>query len=152
MTEIEKKNPDIVGNIGLRNWSRDGRYFWADTTYGANELGFIRIDSQSWSVDLLSSPKDVLGGDALNVENGWITVHPNNVWFGIAQITEEEKAKRRAQGIGTELYIHNLFTGERQFVASTTEPFWFFKPRWLSDTKLQYELPTGKKKVYKIQE
>lgn len=150
MSEIEKKNPDVVGDMQFENWSRDGRYFWIDTSYGANTLGFIRIDSQDWDVDLFTAPKDVLGGDALNLENGYITVHPGNVWFGIKQITDEEKAKRRVQGIGTELFIHNLITGERKFVTKTDEPLWYFKPKWLSDVELQYELPNGEKKIYNI--
>ncbi|TSC95488.1 MAG: hypothetical protein Athens101426_693, partial [Parcubacteria group bacterium Athens1014_26] len=97
-------------------------------------------------------PKDVLGGDALNLENGYITVHPGNVWFGVSELDQEERARRRAQDIGTELYIENLFTKKRQFVASTTEPLYYFKSKWLSDTELQYELPNGEKKIYKINE
>lgn len=152
MAEIEKKSPDIIGNMSFAGggWSRDGRYLWADMAYGANTLGFIRIDSQGWSVDLFTSPKDVLGGDALNLEKGLITVHPDNVWFGFADITKEEKEKRREQGIGTELYIHNLITSERQFVAKTDEPLWYFKPKWFSDAELQYELPNGEKKIYVV--
>jgi hypothetical protein len=149
MAEIEKQKPKIVQDIELDGWTRDSRYFWANTHYGANTLGFIRIDTTDWSVKLLPAPKDVLGGDALNLENGFITVHPGNVWYGIAEITEQEKAKRRAQGIGTELYIQNLFTNKSLFVASTTEPLWYFKSQWISDTELQYEMPNGEKKIYK---
>lgn len=152
--EIERRNPDMVASISFirESWTRDGRYFWAKTHYGANVLGFIRIDSQNWNVDLLPTPPDVLGGDALNPENGYITVHPGNIWIGIYEIEEQEKAERREKGIGTELYIHNLFTGKRHFIAKTDEPLWFFKPKWLSDTELGYELPTGEKKIYKINE
>jgi len=131
-------------------WTRDGRYFWANIHDGANTLGFIRIDSQDWSVDFLPAPKDVLGGDALNLENGYITVHPGNIWIGINEIEEQEIANRRKEGMGTELYIENLFTKEQHFVASTTEPLWYFKPEWFSDVELQYELPSGEKRIYKI--
>lgn len=31
-----------------------------------------------------------------------------------------------------------------------TEPLWYFKPKWLSETELGYTLPNGEKKVYKI--
>lgn len=148
--EIFNQYPNITGNFNVREWTKDGRYFWANIFVGANVLGFIRIDSSNWTYEVFPAPKDVLGGDALNLEKGLITVHPGNVWYGIAEITEEEKARRRAQGIGTELYIHNLFTGQWQFVASTTEPLWYFKPKWISDTELEYELPTGEKEVYKI--
>jgi len=147
---IVKQYPNIIGNFDMREWTKDGRYFWGDIFVGANVLAFFRIDTSNWVYDIFPAPQDVLGGDALNVENGYITVHPGNVWFGIVEFTEEEKTKRRAQGIGTEIYIYNLFTKERHLVDKTDEPLWFFKPKWISDTELEYELPTGEKKIYKI--
>lgn len=152
ITGIEKRNPDLVNDIELDGWTKDNRYFWARTHYGANVLGFIRIDIKNKTFDLFPAPNDVLGGDALNIEKGLITVHPDNVWYGIADVVEQEKTKRRNQGIGTELYLENLFNHARQLVASTTEPLYYFKPQWLSDTELQYELPIGEKKIYKINE
>lgn len=140
------------GAIGLKQWTKDGRYFWGRIFDGAIVYAFFRLERDVWKTKVFPAPKDVLGGDALNVENGYITVHPGNIWFGFAEFEDREKAKRRVQGIGTELYIHNLITGERKFVTSTTEPLWYFKPKWLSDTELQYELPDGEKKIYKIQE
>lgn len=152
ITEIEKRNPELVQDISFENggWARDGRYFWADTHLGANTLGFIRIDMETKTFDFLPAPADVLGGDALNLEKGLITVHPGNVWFGIQQVTDAEIAKRRAEGMGTELYIENLFTHERQFVTSTTEPLWYFKPLWISSATLQYTLPSGATTTYTI--
>lgn len=153
LEKIVEKYPDLEkGSIGFNEWTKDGRYFWANIFYGANVLRFIRIDTSNWNYEVLPAPKDVLGGDDLNVEKGYITVHPGNVWFGIAELTEEEKAKRRAQGIGTELYIHNLFTNERHLVDKIDEPLWYFKPKWVSDIELEYELPTGEKKIYEIKE
>lgn len=69
--------------------------------------------------------------------------------------TDRNKAPKSLQEaivkfIGTELYIENLFIKERRFIASTTEPLWYFKPIWISDTELEYELPSGEKKIYKI--
>ena len=152
LNEIVKKYPEIEGSIGFNEWNKNGRYFWFNIFSGANILAFFRLERDAWQVNIFPAPKDVLGGDALNLENGYITVHPGNIWFGIAEIYEQEKEKRRQQGIGTQLYIHNLFTGDRKFVASTTEPLHYFKPKWLSDTELEYELPTGEKKIYKIEE
>jgi len=151
MLEIEKQSPEIVGNISLNDWSSDGKYFWAHTHYGAVALGFIRINTGEWQADFISAPKDVLGGDPLNPNTGYITIHPGNIWIGVQELNEEEKARRRKEGIGTELYVQNLITSERYFVARTDEPLWYFKPKWISDTELQYELPTGEKKIYKIE-
>ncbi len=149
---ILKIDSTLDGSLGLKDWTKSGSYFWGDICAGAPCLGFARIERDTWKVDILPAPQDVLGGDALNLEKGLITVQPGNVWYGIVELTEEEKAQRRAQGIGTELYIHNLFTKKQNLVATTTEPLWYFKPKWVSDTELEYELPTGDKKIYKINE
>lgn len=146
---IREQYSNVVGSFGFDKWTNNGRYFWGDIFEGAYVNGFFRIDTQNWKAEIFEAPQDVLGGDALNVENGYITVHPGNTWYGFADMTEEEKEKRRKQGIGTELYIHNLITNERKFVVKTDKPLWFFKPKWLSDTELQYELPTGEIKIYK---
>ena len=153
IAEVAKKNPDIIGDVGFyQGWSKDSRYFWADFFGGAPVFGYVRIDSNTWTYDLFPAPPDVLGGDQLNIETGWLTVHPGNIWFGFAEEDEAEKAKRRAQGIGTDLYIENLLTKERLFVAHTDEPLHYFKPKWLSDTELEYFLPDGERRVYRIPE
>lgn len=149
---IFEQYPNIIGDFDILEWSKDGRYFWGNISETAYVNGFFRIDAQNWKADIFESPRDVLGGDALNVENGWITVHPGNVWYGFADMTEEEKEKRRKQGIGTELYIQNLITGERKFVVKTDEPLWYFKPKWISDAELQYKLLTGETKIYEIEQ
>jgi len=155
VSEVWGKYPYTIpgSSVGFEagGWTKDGRYFWANFFVGAPVLGYIRIDSTNWTYELFKAPPDVLGGDQLNLETGWLTVHPGNVWFGVSKLTEEEKAKRRAQGIGTELYIHNLITAERRFVVSTTEPLWYFRPNWLSDTELEYTLPSGEKKIFKVE-
>ncbi len=151
-TEIEKQKPEIVGNISFNNWSDDSRYFWVDTHYGAVRLGFIHIDSSDWSYDIFAVPEGVLGGAAFNSNTGYITVHSNLVWYGVAEIYEKEKAERRKKGIGSELYIENLITGKRYFVVKTDEALWSFKPQWVSNTELEYTLPNGEKKIYKINE
>jgi len=144
------KYPDLVGSVRLDDWSDDGRYFWFDTHVGAIRLGFVRIDTTTWKTDIFPAPENVMGGDALNFNTGYVTVHPDNIWFGVYELEQEEKEKLRKEGIGSELYIENLFTGERYFIDKTDEPLWFFKPKWISDTELEYYLPSGEKKVYKI--
>ncbi len=147
MTDIEKQNPDLVGDIGFiessdNAWSPDGRYFWADLADGANELGFIRIDSTDWSYKLLPAPPDVFGGDALNLDTGDITVHPGNVWFGDKEAYDQDRTERRAKGIGTDLYIENLFTHKRILIATSAQPNAYFMPKWISSSTLEYFMPT----------
>jgi hypothetical protein len=146
ITDIEKQNPNIVGDIGFietapTSWTFDGRYFWADLGDGATELGFIRVDSTDWSYKLLPAPADVLGGDALNLETGDITVHPGHVWSGDAEEAKILADARRAKGIGTNLYIENLFTHKRVLIAKSTEPNAYFHPKWISKTTLEYFMP-----------
>lgn len=148
--KIIDEYPDLAGNIRLDDWSDDGRYFWFDTHVGAIRLGFVRIDTAMWRADIFPAPENVMGGDALNFNTGYITVHPGNIWFGVYELTEEEKEKRRKEGIVSELYIENLFTDERYFIDKTDEPLWFFKPEWISDTELEYYFPSGEKKAYKL--
>lgn len=151
-SDVKYNDERVMGDFFLMDWTSDGRYFWANIFEAAYVNGYIRIDTKNWSFDVLKAPDGVLGGDALNVEQGWITVHPGNDWFGFADIEEQEKEKRRQEGIGTDLYIENLFTRERRFVAHTDEPLWYFKPKWLSETELQYTLPSGETKIFTIPE
>lgn len=143
--EVWENYPETIfgSSVGFdQGWTKDGRYFWANFFGGAPVYAYIRIDTKDWSYGLFPAPPDVLGGDQLNIETGWVTVHPGNVWYGIHELAQEEFEKRYAEGTGTELYIHNLFTGENRLVASIPEPLWYFRPKWISDTELEYQLPT----------
>ena len=148
--EIADEYPNLIGSFGLNEWTDDGRYFWGDIFVGANVLGFFRIDTLNWKTDIFSAPEDALGGDALNFDTGYITSHLGYIYFGVYELEQEEKEERRKKGIGTELYVGSLITGERYFVDKTDEPLWFFKPKWISETELEYYLPSGEKKVYEI--
>jgi len=45
-----------------------------------------------------------------------------------------------------------LFTKEDRLIESTKEdPIWFYKPEWISENELEYELPSGEKKIYNIE-
>lgn len=147
---ISKQYPNLVGNFNMREWSGDGRYFWGDIFDGAYVNGYFRIDTTNWKADIFEAPGGAMGGDVLNPNTGYVTVHPGNVWLGFAELTEEEKEKRREKGIGTEFYIHNLITGKRYFVDKTDEPLWYFQPRWISDTELEYYLPSEEKRGFVI--
>lgn len=153
MTEITKQNPEIVGNISFEDWwSDEGRYFWGRTHMDAYTLGFFRVDTTNWRVEVFEVPEGVLGGSALNIEKGYITWHPGYIWIGIQEHYEQIKKEWKEQGKISSLYLYNFFTKEQILLETTNEPLWFFKPKWLSDTELEYELPTGEKKIYKIEE
>lgn len=152
MKEIVSQYPNIVGNFNMREWNKDGKYFWGDIFVGAYVNGFFRIDTLNWKTDVFEAPEGVGGGDALNIEKGLVTRHPGYVWTGLDILTEEIKKEWREQGKKSTLYLYNLFTKEQKLLEITDEPVWFFKPKWISDAELEYELPSGEKKIYKINE
>ena len=146
--EITDKYPDIAGSVRLNEWTDNGRYFWFDLHIGAMRLGFVRVDTATWKTDIFPAPENALGGDALNFDTGYVTSHLGYIYFGVYELEQEEKEERRKKGIGTELYVESLITGERYFVDKTEEPLWFFKPKWISETELEYYLPSEEKKVF----
>ncbi len=151
-SELPKKDLKLQGLFDFREWTKDGRYFWGAISAGAVVPGFFRIDTEAWEYELFADlPEWIGGGDRLNIETGWVTYHTDMVWTGIHDATEAIKQERREQGIGTTLYIYNLFTKEKRFIYKTEEPIWFTKPEWLSDTELEYELPSGEKNIYQIE-
>jgi len=147
---ITDKHPSLEGNIGFREWTKDGRYFWGDIFIGAYVFGFLRIDVANWNVEIFKVPDGVLGGSALNIEKGYITRHPGQVWVGVDIITEQIKREWQEQGKISSIYLYNLFTKEQNLLATTTEPLWFFQPKWVSDTELEYYMPDGERKRYEI--
>jgi len=150
LNDISKKDPELIGALDLKYWTQDSRYFWARTHMGAETKAFIRIDTDKMKYELLDTPEVLMGGEDLNVETGWTSYHPDAVWTGVHQLTEEIKAERRQAGIGTKLYIYNLFTGEQKFIYQTPEPIFFTAPKWISDTQLEYNTPQGEKQIYNL--
>jgi len=149
---ISKKYPNIVGVFDLLNWSDDNRYFWGSISEGAYVNGYFRIDTQNWKTDIFEAPDGAMGGSDLNINTGYLTIQPGQVWTGFSDIEEELKAQYKKEGKKSSLYIYNLFTKEKLLVAETEEPLWWFEAKWISDTELEYELPTGEKEIYKIKE
>ncbi|HUV81234.1 MAG TPA: hypothetical protein VMW21_01800, partial [Patescibacteria group bacterium] len=149
---ITDRYPSLEGTISLIGWTKDSRYFWGGTFIAAYTLGFFRIDTTNWRAEIFPVPEGVLGGSALNIEKGYVTLHPGYIWIGIQEDYEQAKKEWQEQRKISSIYLYNLFTKEQILLATTSEPLWFFNPKWLSDNELEYELPTGEKKIYKIQQ
>lgn len=149
-TDIVSSHPLLEGNLGLEGWTKDSRYFWGRTFIGANVLGFFRVERDTWKVDILPAPEGTQGGDALNVENGYVTYNTGPGWIGIQEVAEEVYDEWRKEGKIVELYVYNLFTKEKTLLATSSDPSWWGGPRWISDTELEYELPDGEERIYKI--
>ena len=147
---IRKQNPNVVGSFGFDKWTEDGRYFWGVISEGAYVKGYFRIDTQNWKTDIFEAPNGAMSGSPLNINTGYFPIQPGQVWTGDFQMTQELKEQYKKEGKKSLLYLYNLFTKKKIFIVDNEEPLWWFKPRWLSDTELEYELPNGEKKIYEI--
>lgn len=147
---ITEQYPDRIGNFNMLEWSQDSRYFWGDIFDGAHVNAYFRIDTNNWKADIFEAPDGAMGGMSPNINTGYVPIQPGLVWTGDIQLTQELKEKEGKEGKGSSLYLYNLFTKEKILIETTGEPQFFFKPKWLSDTELQYELPGGEKKIYEI--
>ena len=153
LNDITKKYPNVIGSIGLIKWTDDGRYFWADIFDGAYTKGFIRVDSKDWSYQIFEMPGDMDIGVSgpLNFNTGYTLLYPGLVWTGVVEVDQQLRNELLKEGKQSIIYLYNIFTKQRELIATTTKPLWDFNGQWLSDTELQYTLPSGEKRIYKIE-
>ncbi len=143
MKDINVREPGILGSISFLDWSRDGRYLWVYIFDAAYPVAYIRIDFTNFAWQVFTADQDALGGDALNYDTGLVTISEGADWIPDEEFQALEREERRNAGIGSALYIQNLFTKEKQLVTEVEEPLWFSKPKWISDTELEYTMPNG---------
>ena len=148
---LPKKYPKLVGYFGLEKWTKNGDYFWGDLSIGADEIAYIRILRDIWKFDVLPVPGGTLGGTAFNPEYGYVTYDTGPGWIGIDVIAEQVYEEWRKSGKKIDFYLYNLFTKEKTLLTTIDDPSWSFKPQWISDTELEYELPSGEKRIYKLE-
>ena len=149
--EMSENFPKQLGVFDPKEWTQDGRYFWGGISNAALVPAYFRIDTEKWTYEIFDVPENQMGGDKLNVETGWVTNHTGAFWTGEYSSSMAIEAKMRSQGIGTKFYLYNLLTKEKILVYETDEPNSFTKPRWLSEKEIEYELPSGEKRVYELE-
>lgn len=147
---VAQQYPDRVGSFGMLEWTNDSRYFWGDIFDGAYDLAYFRIDVQNWKAEIFEAADGSMGGMPLNINTGYVPIQPGLVWTGDVESTQELKQKEMQEGKKSSLYLYSLFTKEKVLIETTDEPQFFFKPNWLSDTELQYILPSGETKIFTI--
>jgi len=156
LSDLAKQNPNVVGIFGLENggWSKDGRYAWfnfSDSADPANTIGFVRVDTNNWSYKAFTAPQTTMGGDAFNPDTGMTTYNTNVApWTADAQMDQMYRDKAKKEGGITSFYIYDLLIKRNYLVATTTDPVYYFRPQWISDTVLQYTLPSGATTTYAI--
>jgi hypothetical protein len=152
MKEIVKQYSNIVGVFDMLEWTKDSKYFWGSISEGAYVHGYFRIDTTNWKTDIFEAPEGAMGGFPLNINTGYVSIQPGQVWTGDYQLTQELKEQYKKEGKKSSLYLFNLFTKEKILLDTVDEPLWSFKSKWIFDTELEYTLPSGEKKIYKIEE
>jgi len=152
LDEILEQYPDVQpGSFGLGIFTPDNKYYWGDIYIGAYETAYYRIEMGTWKTDILPMPPDLPSGAerAWNFK-GWLAYADIISFTGLEGVTEQIEEEAREEGKMKNLWIYNLFTKEKTKLASA-DPSWRFKPKWLSDTELEYYLPSGERKVYNIE-
>lgn len=156
--EFLLKNPELTGDdpriddtIQIEDfWSKDGKYFWVRTNEFEWVYSYIRIDPYNKKYDAFISPAYAMGGDALNTNNGYVTYVENSVWTGETFASEEAKEEYVKENKFAYFYVYNLFTKEQVLLYKNQDPTWNYQPRWISEDTLEYKIPDGKIKTYKI--
>lgn len=158
LKEITNEYPHFMGVFSfshissLGEWIKNGKYFWGEIADQANVLAFFRIERDTWKYEIFEAPEGTMGGDDLNTELGYVTYDDGPPWTGDLEFAKMYQEQWEREGKIVSFYLYNLFTKEKTLLATTTDTMWYFKPKWLSDTELQYELPGDEKKIYKINE
>ena len=73
MNKILVKYPDYIGDIELKGWTEDSQYFWFSIFDQADILAFVRVKVPDGTWELFPAPVGMMGGDAVNIETGWVT-------------------------------------------------------------------------------
>lgn len=149
MKEIAQINPDIVGNFGMNEWTKDGKYYWGNFFDGADVLAYFRIEAGTWKKEIFPVPEGTMGGDTPNVENGFITFDDGAPWTGDSDYDEMYREQWKKEGKKVSFYLYNLFTKEKVLLGTDADPTSAIQGGWVSDREFDYTLPNGEKKVYK---
>lgn len=139
------------GGLDIGRWTSDNRFLWGTMFNGALDTAYFRIEMGTWKTEVFSPPPDIpSGGERAISFAGHLAYADFPTFFGIDIIAQQEQKRFRKEGRVKHLYLYGLRTKEKKLLATTTDPTQRFNIKWLSDTELQYELPSGEKKVYKI--
>lgn len=151
LDEILKKYPNLrPGSFGLGVFTADNKYQWGNIYEGAYDIAYYRIELGTWKTDILPSPSDLPSGAERDFNfKGWLAYADITSFTGLEGVTEQIEEEARKAGKMKNLFLYNLFTKEKIKIASA-DPGWRFALKWLSDTELEYEIPSGEKKIYKI--
>jgi hypothetical protein len=92
-----------------------------------------------------------MGGDAFNPNTGMVTYETNVApWTGDAGIDQQYRDQAIRTGQIASFYIYNLLTNKNYLVATTTDPTYYYQPKWISNSVLGYTLSSDVTSTYTI--
>lgn len=153
LKDILEEHLDIVpGSFGFGIWLENGEYLCGDIFSGALDTAYGCIKISTWETEIFPSPPDLLAGveRSLNYKKWYLAYVDIPTFTGVQEVYEQIIEQARKEGRQKNLFIYNLRTKEKTKIASA-DPEWEYNINWLSDTELEYELPSGEKKIYKIE-
>jgi len=152
LDDIKKINPEVqLGNFNLGKFIKDGKYLWGTLFVGASDTAYYRVELGTWKTEIFSPPPDIPSGAERSTSFAGYVVYADITSFtGIKEITKQIEEGARKEGKMKNLWIYNLFTKEKYKIASA-DPSWRFNLKWISDTELEYYLPSGEREVFNVE-
>jgi hypothetical protein len=92
-----------------------------------------------------------MGGDAFNPNTGMVTYRTNAApWTADAEIDQQYRDAATQSGQITSFNIYDFLANKNYVVATSSDPVYYYRPRWISDTVLEYILPSGATTTYTV--
>jgi hypothetical protein len=156
LNDILKTHPNAAGTFNTGSWIQgpDGMYLVSPIDETDKENALIYVKRGTWETSIYDTPTDYLHG----VEGAYAPFEPYFAYADVPTWTGTEDGEQILNNIATKegktekhLIVANLKTGATTTIA--TVPLKIgqrFNPAWLDDTTLQYTMPDGTKKTYKV--
>ena len=148
--DLFKKYPNVAGDVEFRGWSSDEKYFWFSLFDQANVLAFVKVDMSDSSYEVFDAPVGTMNQDAFNIETGWVTYDDGPPWTGVKEFDDEYQQEWEDAGDFVTFSLYNIFSKQKIDLEKTTDTTWWHYPKWLDNETLEYKIPSGETKTYKI--
>ncbi len=100
--------------------------------------------------EVFEAPVGTMNQDAFNMETGWVTYDDGPPWTGVREFEEEYQQEWEEAGDFVTFSIYNIFSKQKIDLEKTTDTTWWYYPKWLDNETLEYKIPSGEIKTYKI--
>jgi len=156
LDEVLKEHPNAAGSFDVGRWVTrpDGEYLRTFIYDGVRDVAYVYVKAGTWETEVYDVPSDMLAGVEVAIPPFAPILAYTDVivWAGIYEVTQALIDEQISSGQKKHLIVANLKTGKK--VVIETAPIirgHRFKLTWLSDTELQYTMPDGTTKTYRIE-